>query len=383
MGTRDECTGCMACRFVCPRSAIDMSENAEGFLYPRVNKDQCIDCGLCDKVCPIENPIDYDHLYAQEYYAARMRDRKERLECQSGGICDVFSKEAIAGGKGIVYGVGFDDEWNAIHKRAATAEEADEFRGSKYVQSDVEKVYRSIIDDIKNEGIQRIVVFGTACQIAGVKKFLEQKRQPIEKVIFVDIICHGVPSPKIWREYLDAEGKRVKLTSLKFRDKRFGWSSHVESFMYGRKTTHSERFTRFFHMEVINRKCCAICKYASYNRESDITVGDFWGYEKAGLDYDSYGISECLINTAKGNKFFSSCLDKLEVAPITKEQADQWNLNHPTVVDTVKRDEFWGLYQDGGYIAVRDAYCGDVIKRERKNSVFYRLKAIKRFFTGR
>lgn len=379
----DRCTGCMACKYVCPKSAIEMQEDSEGFLYPHVDKSLCIECGLCDKYCPIDKPIDCDAVYKQRYFAASMKDRKRRLESQSGGVCDVISTVAVEGGKGVVYGVGFDEKWNVLHKRATDLEGIKEFRGSKYVQSNIENVYKTIISDIKDECVEHIVVTGTACQIAGVKAYLRQKKQTTEKVVFVDLICHGVPSPKIWREYLDSEGKRRNLLNIKFRDKRFGWSSHVETFVYKHKTTHSRMFTHFFYMESISRKCCSTCKYTSYNREADITVADFWGYKNAGMTYDSFGISECLINTQKGESFFNACHDKLNVVPITKEQSDQWNLNRPTKVDENQRKRFWDMYQMGGYYAVKDTFLKNIIKNEWKMSVFYVLKSIKRLFTGK
>ena len=379
----DRCTGCMACKYVCPKSAITMQENAEGFLYPHVDKSLCIECGLCEKCCPIDKPIECDSVYEQRYFAACMKDRKRRLESQSGGLCDVFSTVVVEEGNGVVYGVGFDEKWNVLHKRATDIEGIKEFKGSKYVQSNIENVYKTIISDIKDDCVGRIVITGTACQIAGVKAYLKQKRQTAEKVVFVDLICHGVPSPKIWREYLDAEGKRKNLINIKFRDKRFGWSSHVETFVYKHKKTHSKRFTKFFYMESISRKCCSMCKYASYNRESDITVADFWGYKKADMSYDSFGISECLINTQKGESFFNACHDKLNVVPISKEQCDQWNLNRPTKVDANQRKRFWEAYQNGGYCAVKDAFLKENIKNEWKLSVFYVLKSIKRLLTGK
>ena len=379
----EKCTGCMACRFACPKAAISMEEDIEGFLQPKVNSNLCVECGICTKVCPKEKPIDYDHSFSQRYFAARMVNRKERLETQSGGVCTVFSQKAIESNKGVVYGVGFDSEWNAIHKRATTTKGIEEFKGSKYVQSNIEQVYDSIIADIKNKGIEQIVVTGTACQIAGIKSFLKIKKQPLDKIVFIDIICHGVPSPKVWRDHLKIDVKREGLKNVKFRNKRFGWSSHTETYYYKNSFSHGKCYTHFFYMEVISRKCCNSCIYASYNRESDITVADFWGYKKAGLSYDSFGISECLINTPKGEAFFDRCKDSLEVSEITREQADQWNLNQPTVVDPVKRAEFWSLYHKDGYKAVRDAYCKEEIKNQWKINVFYILKAIKRFILDR
>ena len=380
---RDNCTGCMACKYICPKAAITMDEDVEGFLYPVINMSKCIGCNICENMCPIEKPIDYDSNYEQKYYAARLINRAQRLETQSGGVCDCFSTAVVKEGKGSVYGVGFDDRWNVIHKRATDIDSIKEFRGSKYVQSNIANVYETIISDIQNEDIQQIVVTGTPCQIAGVKAYLRQKRKQLNKVIFVDIICHGCPSPKIWREYLDTERDKEKILNVKFRDKRFGWGSHSETYMYKNKTTHGRIFTRLFYMEVINRKCCSTCKYTSFKRESDITVADFWGYKRAGISYDSFGISECLINTPKGEQFFNECKETLDVVSITKGQADQWNLNKPTIVNETKREEFWKLYNEGGYYAVRDTYCKEEIKNERNLRAFFLLKSLKRIITGR
>lgn len=360
-----------------------MREDKEGFLYPVIDENLCIDCGKCDNVCPIDKTIDSDSKFEKEYYAARVPDKRTRLESQSGGVCYLFSQHVIRSGTGVAYGVGYDRDWNAEHQRATTDETIRQFRGSKYVQSNIEKVYFTIIDDVRKDKVNRILVIGTPCQIAGIKSYLKLRKISFDKIIFADLICHGVPSPKIWRDYLNAEIDKEALTDVKFRNKRFGWSSHVETYKLNCRLIHKKTFTHFFNLEVISRPCCITCKYASYSREADITVGDFWGYKRIGIPYDSFGISECLINTEKGKIFFSECIDELCVSTITLKEADQYNLNQPTIIDEKKREAFWNLYYSGGYAALKGKYFPQYAQVERRLKMMYTIKWIKRLLLGK
>lgn len=226
-----DCCGCTACASVCAHNAITMEPDALGFLYPKVNHDQCVECGLCEKVCQFNDNYDRSlNLSEPVAYAARHKDIGEVMKSRSGAAFVAISDYILEQG-GVVYGAGFKDHFRVAHKRATTKEERDEFRGSKYVQSDLTGVFKSVKEDLKNG---RTVLFsGTPCQTAGLNAFVGKRLR--ENLYLVDIVCHGVPSPNLWRDYLAyLETKQGdEIVQVNFRDKeKFGWKAHNESFMF-------------------------------------------------------------------------------------------------------------------------------------------------------
>lgn len=331
-----DCCGCTACASICPKNAISMESDVLGFKYPKVDLNKCIDCGLCEKVCAFNENYDKSlNLDEPDIYAARHKDIHEIETSRSGAAFIAISDYVLENG-GVVYGVGYKDHFVVTHKRAKTKEERDEFKGSKYVQSDLEGIFKQVKSDLKDG---KMVLFsGTPCQTAGLNSFIGQKLR--ENLILVDIICHGVPSPYVWRDYLTyIEHKyKNKVVKLNFRDKsRIGWSGHIESYIFENNTSiESNIFTNIFFSNVMLRNSCGICYYTNYKRPSDFTIGDYWGWERISLDFniDNRGCSLLLVNTLKGKRIFSLISDRVNYIVVNdKRKCFQPNLESPTLID--------------------------------------------------
>lgn len=228
---KEQCSGCTACASVCPKDAIEMRPDGMGFLYPEVDKSKCIDCGRCEQVCSFNDHYDTSlNLSRPDVYGARHKDMREVETSRSGAAFIALSDYILKQG-GVVYGAGYKDHFRVAHKRATTKEERDEFKGSKYVQSDLRGVFRQVKKDLE-EG--RVVMFsGTPCQTAGLNAFIGKRLR--ERLYLVDIICHGVPSPYIWRDYIAYIEKKHgdKICWVNFRDKQaYGWTAHHETFKF-------------------------------------------------------------------------------------------------------------------------------------------------------
>lgn len=226
-----DCCGCTACASVCAHGAITMQPDVMGFLYPVVNKDKCVDCGACEKVCAFNADYDTSLNFDKPLsYAARHNDMREVETSRSGAAFIAISDYVLENG-GVVYGAGYTDHFRVVHKRAATKEARNEFKGSKYVQSDLNKVFRQVRKDLK-DGLT-VLFSGTPCQTAGLNSFVGKKLR--ERLILVDIVCHGVPSPYMWRDYLAYLEKIQcdKICWVNFRDKqKYGWAAHHETFKF-------------------------------------------------------------------------------------------------------------------------------------------------------
>ena len=228
---KSQCCGCTACASICTQNAITMQPDVMGFLYPVVDKGKCIDCSLCEKVCAFNDLYDISlNLKEPIVYAARHKNIHE-IETSRSGAAFIALSDWILDSGGVVYGAGYADHFRVIHKKATTKEERDEFKGSKYVQSDMNTVFRQVKDDLK-KGL--LVLFtGTPCQTAGLNSYLGKKLR--KNLFLVDIICHGVPSPYIWNDYLTyVENKyQSRIVKVDFRNKINGWSSaHIETFVF-------------------------------------------------------------------------------------------------------------------------------------------------------
>ncbi|MBO5187186.1 MAG: Coenzyme F420 hydrogenase/dehydrogenase, beta subunit C-terminal domain [Prevotella sp.] len=225
-----DCCGCTACADICAHEAITMEPDALGFLYPRVDETKCVDCGLCEKVCAFNDQYDKSlALPIPDAYAARHRDVNEIMKSRSGAVFVAISDYVLENG-GVVYGAGYKDHFRVVHKRAATKEERDEFRGSKYVQSDLTGVFSRVRQDLKN-GLT-VLFSGTPCQTAALNSYVGKKLR--ENLLLIDIVCHGVPGPFVWRDYIEYIEKKqgARVSVVNFRDKKYGWRTHYETFEF-------------------------------------------------------------------------------------------------------------------------------------------------------
>ena len=300
------CTGCSACCNICPNNAIKMEENSEGFLYPVVNSKLCTECGLCKKTCPVNTPKKNNNLKKPECFAIMANDKIRMSGVSSGGASSVMMEKVVQDG-GYVAGVVYDDEMRAFHLVSNDSKDIERFKGSKYFQSDVSSVYKSI-ETLLKDG--KFVLFsGTPCQVAGLKNYLKTDYQ---NLITLDLVCHGAPAYKLLKMHLDKllQDENEKVLSINFRDKKFGWNSKLNMVINTNAAIYESPaeknpFMAAFLRNLSLRKSCFKCPFQKIPRQGDITIGDFWRiarYKKE-LD-DNKGTSLVLLNNNKGRKFF-------------------------------------------------------------------------------
>ena len=346
---KDHCCGCTACAAACPRDAIMMQADAEGFPYPVLDEGRCIDCGLCDKVCQFHEGYEKnEHLPEPLAYAVRHKDETQLTTSRSGAAFVALSDWILQQG-GVVYGAGYEDggTFRVIHKRAATPKERDEFKGSKYVQSDLTGIFPQVKRDLQ-DGL--LVLFsGTPCYTAGLNAYVGKTLR--ERLYLVDIVCHGVPSPFFWRDYLMyAQSRWGVITSVEFRDKsRVGWKGHEESISFGKKKVFSTIYTQVFYRHIILRRSCGNCVYCNYARPSDCTLADYWGWERTDKTFnaDNKGCSLVFCNTEKGRAWFDAIKKDVHYLPAELINTTQGHLQRPTQIPK-DRDAFFECYLNQG-----------------------------------
>lgn len=364
-----DCCGCTACASICAHDAITMKPDALGFLYPEVDKSKCVECGLCEKVCAFNDQYDKSDNVAPATYAGRNKNIEELRESRSGAVFIAFSNYILDNG-GVVYGAGYTDYFRVVHKRATTKEERNEFKGSKYVQSDLTGIFKMVKDDLKAG--RKVLFSGTPCQTAGLHSFIPKRLQ--EQLFLVDIVCHAVPSPYLWRDYLDYQEKKHKKRIVKtdFRDKTHGWySNHLEKFTFADGTSLTDFGHRYFFYSGLSvRHSCAECKFCNMTRPSDISIGDFWGIENVApaFNSDNKGVSLVIVNTDKGKRLLSGSESELNLLEVETSQVLQPNLIHPTPANPL-RQKFEDDYKNKGYLYVLTRY-GNVGWR-------YKMKTLK------
>lgn len=368
-----DCCGCTACASICSHDAITMQPDVMGFLYPVVDETKCTDCGLCEKVCSFNAHYDTSlNLQQPDAYAARHKDMDEVETSRSGAAFIAISDWILKQG-GAVYGAGYTDHFRVVHKRATTKEERNEFKGSKYVQSDLTGVFRQVKKDLKSGMI--VLFSGTPCQTSGLNSYVGRKLR--ENLYLVDILCHGVPGPYLWRDYLTyLENKQgEKICRVNFRDKQaFGWAAHRETFKFTKGGGDESIFAYLFYQHIMFRHSCGKCHFCNTKRPSDITIADFWGWEKTDLNLnkDNKGVSLVLVNTEKGRRLFETAKKDLNVIPAELGNCLQPNLIHPTKIHS-KRMAFEHDFDKHGFEYVMKRY-GNVGWRYNVTSFPYRLR---------
>lgn len=300
---KQKCCGCSACVQKCPKQSISLHEDNEGFLYPHIDTETCIDCALCEKVCPILNP--YETREPLQVLAAINKDEKIRMESSSGGIFTLLAEPIIREG-GVVFGARFDDEWQVTLDYTETIDGLAAFRGSKYVQACTGETYKQCEQFLKAG--RKVLFTGTPCQIAGLHHYL---RREYDNLITCDFVCHGVPSPKVWRMYLKEiiEGANKAITDIQFRNKDNGWKKFNFKLSYNAETKtttlsscHRDNlYMRAFLQDMILRPSCHNCNAKQGRSMSDITIADFWGIHNNHPEMDDdKGTELVIIHTNKG-----------------------------------------------------------------------------------
>jgi len=334
-----------------------MEVDATGFSYPIVNQSKCIDCGLCDTICPFTKEQILPPL--QTCYAMQHKTAEILKKSTSGGVFIGISDKVLQEG-GVVYGAAFDDAMVVRHMRAQTVEERDTMCGSKYVQSDIGDVFLQVKEDLKQN--KPVLFTGTPCQVAGLRSFLRGKT---EGLITCDLICHGVPSPLLFKEHLAflSAKKRKKITGYYFRPKHWGWHVHREMAVFenGRQyhsTCYSDLWRNIYYSRVATRESCSNCPYSSLYRPGDLTIGDCRGIDKVLPDFGSdAGVSLVLVNTEVGRKAFEAVCDVFKIAEIDVQEVIQPPLKAPSKANA-SAPAFWGNFNKHGYKKALTMYFG-------------------------
>lgn len=374
-----ECCGCSACAEACVKGCIMMKSDEEGFMYPITNESECISCRLCEKVCPERNVL--EEKKPLHVYAARNLNDEVRGRSSSGGIFYLLAQKILSK-KGVVFGVRFDEKQMAVFDYAQNSQELERLMGSKYVQAQVGDTYEKVKSFLR-DGLW-VMFSGTPCQIAGLKRYL---RKDYEKLLTVDIACHGVPSPKVWNKYIDElQEKNGKIQSINFRSKYKGWKNFMFSVSYiknnkaiqSRTPFWNNLFMRAFLSDLILRPSCYLCKFKGGRSGSDITLGDYWGiqYIKPNMD-DDKGTSIILINTTKG--YDALDFDKIKSEETTYSQGYSMNpalLNSPN--QPLKRAEFFEKINDKECVGV---LMNKMLQSSWKERIKRRLKICKLYTT--
>lgn len=341
------CCGCMLCEAVCPKKAIEPTYDKEGFLIPNVREDQCVHCDICKMHCPALNLFKQDDVVNQLAYAARCKDDVLRKNSSSGGIFSLLA-EWIISQNGVVFGAAFDDDFNVVHKSASAADSIGMFRGSKYAQSATSGIYTEIEQHLRDG---RTVLFsGTPCQCIAVKEYLKAARCDDEKLLLVDLICHGVPSNALWKAYLAYRKKEhhsdADITAASFRDKEDGWRKFKLSILFsdGERYAMSsdDYYLKSFFWNYSLRNSCYECTAKQSGSCADITLADCWGIENmdTSLD-DDKGTSLIILNTEKGRKMMTRIVHKMECAEIPNQIFHQYNRAHAeSVRRPMERERF-------------------------------------------
>lgn len=309
-----QCTGCGACSHVCPASCIDMVSDSEGFYYPRVDHDECSGCGLCRSTCPSLVPEVCVAGDKSEVYACWHRDDSIRLESASGGVFSALA-HVVLGSGGVVVGAAFDSCMRVRHVIVGADDELGRLRNSKYVQSDITEIYTQV-KSLLHRG-RKVLFTGTPCQVAGLRAGIGMNDK---NLIMCDLLCHGVSSPEVFREYVAHLETRfgARLIGLNFRHKREGWAlpSTVASFDDGRRPVLrdiDDSFMYSFSNNITLRPVCYRCMYRSTRRVGDISLGDFWGIgQTVPFGHDTRkGVSLVLVNSQSGFGLFEQTLGEL------------------------------------------------------------------------
>ncbi|MBD5232320.1 MAG: 4Fe-4S dicluster domain-containing protein [Bacteroidales bacterium] len=325
------CTGCESCCAVCGVNSIEMVRDKRGFRYPMIDTDKCTGCGSCERVCPVLNPVEQDKSIrpAQRFFAARAANREVISSSSSGGIFSVIANFMLEN-NGAVCGAAFDDKFTVVHQVAENTEDLNPLCSSKYVQSSTHKALKVLRKLTAKSG--GILFVGTPCQVAGARKLLGN-RNPAS--VFVEVVCHGVPSPGVFNRYIHeleaAQGS--PLQSLNFRDKSHGWKSYrfKATFDNGSEISedgHRNAYVDGFIDNLYLRKSCTECRFKNFKSGADITIGDFWGVDALHnpMYSDDEGVSLLCVNTPRGQEVFESIKPHLkDITEITFDQAAHKN----------------------------------------------------------
>lgn len=354
IGDKSNCCGCTACASICNHEVITMKPDELGFLYPSFDAEKCVNCGLCEKVCQFNPEYNrYDNFDIPIAYSLRLKEETQLKRSQSGGAFFAIANYVIEQG-GVVYGAAFDSNWRVSHQRASNLGNLEKLRMSKYVQSDLSGVFEEVKKDLRS-GLY-VLFSGTSCQVAGLKAYI-----PISlhhSLLCIDIICHGVPSPKIWEDYLHHLSVKYKgsISYACFRDNDFGRKSSKQKFIINGKAHYGQTTNYLYFQGYTIRDSCSNCYFTNVSRVGDFTIGDFWGAEQYFKEEEiSRGISLVLINSSKAEALLSFLKSYCTMKEFELNNCLQPQLIKPTILNP-HRKQFILDYIDKGFSFVIHKY---------------------------
>jgi len=356
---KNKCTGCLLCESVCPKGAVKIREDSAGFLYPFVETEKCISCGLCQKKCPENETLS---IPPQKAYAAYTKNKDIRKASSSGGIFATLAAVVLKEG-GVVFGAGYDGELNVLHKAAENPEELSELMGSKYVQSNTLGIYKKVAEKL-DEG-RKVLFCGTPCQCAALRNYAGEK----ENLLIVDLLCHGVPTPALWKKYLNDNFKAPE--SASFRSKKRGWEEFSMEVKHSQgvynASLYKDAYLRMFLRNICLRESCHECSHKGMNYSSDITVADFWGISKVfPAMNDDKGCSAVILRSDKGIRAFEEVKDQLIAVECSVESISKINTAYGRSAEKpASREAFiFDMGRDVPFDELKRKYCKKVGNKE-------------------
>lgn len=357
-----KCCGCGLCSAICPMNAITMEKDEEGFDYPTIDTTRCTSCNRCTNICSFK--ADQNVRWSIDLYkknikvcAAKIRNKSKLRDSSSGGMFSAISDYILKNGGAIACSV-YSYETNRL--KFCLVQDflmRDKARGSKYTQSDLEDIFQRSEEWMELNPDKKLLFVGTGCQAAAFKRFLQVKKRE-QQAYIIDLICQGVISPKLWNDYIDMQERKYqgKVEYLTFKDKSFDWKSPIAYIKIRNKKIMISDIVQIMNSKVAFRPSCYNCPYTTVRRDTDITIGDYWGIDKEIPDfYDPHGNSLVLIHSEAGQKLFSDIKNSVEYVESSVEKCLQPCLIKP-VIEPAKRDAFWGDYASGGIENVLKKY---------------------------
>lgn len=379
--TKTSCCGCSACYSICPVKAIEMKPDEEGFLYPEIDENKCIRCYRCLSVCALKgdiknqsntvnaNGIIENKPFINKVYGARIRDRQVLMSSSSGGVFTAFSDVFLTQDNAIVCSTYNFDSHQQEFRLIESFEDRDKARGSKYIQAFPGNIFSDAEKWLKTNPDRKIMFFGVGCQAAAFKSYADMKGFT-DQVTIIDLICHGVPSPLIWKDYVRTiEDKYGKINQLNFRDKTNGWAKSKAFVEVDNKKISIQEYRRIYSGRYTYRLCCHKCPYTKTERSSDMTIGDFWHIEeKRPEQFDDLGTSLIIIHTEKGMELFEQAKSRLIYFESDLKECLQYNLERPTEISP-KRDLFWKDYRIYGIDFIMKKYGNESLYKKIKRKI--------------
>lgn len=376
--SKNECCGCGLCAVICPRKAISMQPDAEGFLFPEINTELCCNCSLCNKECPVNKAnIQTEHPTLEHHcYYAIAADTDTVASASSGGIFPTIARKILEQG-GAVIGGAFDANFNVKLILVENEKNLEKLKQAKYVQAEIPQDLFGQAEEVLKNG-RRLLFSGTPCQIAAFKNFLKGKEYP-DLLLCAEVICHSVPSPGVWQSYLryltETNGDRVK--SVAFRDKSAGWHKFSLVINYGDKKnsqTHKESpYMQLFLQGLISRKSCTDCRFKCGYSGADLSLGDFWKLHKIKPELNnSTGVSMVITHTPAGETALHEC----NVAVLKEFTMDAVKISNPRFFDShipnPKRDKYFEKFAE---CKQKWFAPDDFLKKSSKRSLLHKIVA--------